>query len=378
MTLITDGFQRRAKLTIPAAQVGSGGVSNYSIVITEAVIGASHSFWTEAQANGGDLRASTDSGGNTRLALDIISLDTSAKTCEINIGQISLSSSIDNEFYLWWKHASAQSQPAAGDSFGQYAAYEAANVARWDMGLTSGAVNDRTSNVNHGTRYGTGGANNLPQETTGKIRKAISFDGVDDYVELGTPASLDYSGTVSISLWHKTNGDYTSSQGLVVNGSAGTGRGGITFGVTDNKYDWLQSGGTLDLTSTTSFSTDEWRHIVVVRTGSTGNWTISLYINGVLDKQNTTTNNPRGNSNTTIGKFGSYNGYYPKGLIDDVRIYNRALTAAGITTNYNNTNSPSTFASLAAADSLGSLIARQGIYSGGRMGSRGIYTGGRL
>jgi hypothetical protein len=77
------------------------------------------------------------------------------------------------------------------------------------------------------------------------------------------------------------------------------------------------------ITSPTSLSANAWTHILTTFTGTTG----TIYINGVL---NTTTNfgSIAMDSNTSsLGIGGSSTGNYFKGIMDDVRIYNYALSA---------------------------------------------------
>jgi len=91
----------------------------------------------------------------------------------------------------------------------------------------------------------------------------------------------------------------------------------------------------IDIGYTIPGSTGTWHHIVGVRNGTTA----YLYIDGQLQAQ--TTNAIVGGNVTTGGislKFGFLGGWGNyNGLLDDVRIYNRVLSAAEIMAIYNAT-----------------------------------------
>ena len=94
------------------------------------------------------------------------------------------------------------------------------------------------------------------------------------------------------------------------------------------------------VTSSTIATADQWYHIVGVRSGTTG----YLYINGILNKQNSVTGNVI--SADTDSQFFIGNISRPTSLsegwngnIAQVSIYNRALTASEIQQNFNATRS---------------------------------------
>ncbi len=189
----------------------------------------------------------------------------------------------------------------------------------------------------------TGTLTNGPVWTTGKFGNGISFDGTDDYVDTGSDPSsvLKITGVMTISEWVKFNGTYNRVQAMVSNYNATTVNATyqFEFGRTANKLTWLQSGASVDATSVNSISDTKWHHLVVVRSGSTGAWTITFYIDGVLDSANSTSVNPgtAGNAfDLVLGKAGNHtaSNQVLDGSLDDVRVYNRALSAAEVTTLY--------------------------------------------
>ncbi len=192
-----------------------------------------------------------------------------------------------------------------------------------------GRAYDLSGNGNHGTLVGD--THSVP----GRFGNALDFDGTGDYVDLGRPANLLITTEMTLSFWHLSAGNYTSNQGLafcVRDSLSSTGLAwGVTFGFTANKYEWFHAGYILP--SNASISTDQWRHITITRCGSAGNWTVSIYIDGVLDVSEVTALDPSPTTDTSfvaIGRPGAADFWYTIGQISDVMIYNRCLSAGEV------------------------------------------------
>ena len=170
---------------------------------------------------------------------------------------------------------------------------------------------------NHGTLRG--GATFAP----GKVGQAFSFDGVDDYVEVADVPSLDITDSITIYAWIKTSatGDWWEIIGKV----PGFPRPGYVLYVNpDSKIqceiikEFPNIAGITE--STTSIEAGEWHHAACVYDGSA----VKVYVNGVLEASNPYSSGiSANNAPLRIGdKF--------DGLIEEVTIYNRALTATEI------------------------------------------------
>lgn len=187
---------------------------------------------------------------------------------------------------------------------------------------------DGSGNGLHGTVTGA-------TYTAGKIGQCLSFNGTSDFVSL--PPGLDNKGHLTITAWMrctdtvKTNNRTIISNSLLVapyasdfdlrfNGAAAPGK---------LRFFW---GNTLLLTSSTELDLNQWYHVAAVRSGSSGNWTARIYVGGRLDGTLTSiTTNPNGSNNQTrIGKYVSLQLDWWKGLLDEVYIWNRALTQPDI------------------------------------------------
>jgi len=208
---------------------------------------------------------------------------------------------------------------------------------RTDLGENDTYFLDSSSYGINGTLDGNGIVN-----VAGKYHTGITFDGTTDAVLLGSPASLQIE-IITISTWFKLNGDYISTQAIVGNYEDNNPGGdnskySLVYGRTDNKFDFYcgtESPGYCAV-STGSISDDDWHHITATRTGSTNNWEVKFYIDGVLDSTTSSiTVDPNvGTYPTSIGKFGDFSGSTFNGQLDDVKIYNRSLTAQEVSELY--------------------------------------------
>ncbi|MFA5828541.1 MAG: LamG-like jellyroll fold domain-containing protein [Candidatus Shapirobacteria bacterium] len=206
-------------------------------------------------------------------------------------------------------------------------------VAHWKFDEGYNTIAHDSVGTNNGT-FGTGSS--APNwSNDGKFGKALSFDG-NDYVTLSTGAEFDLTSVnPSISLWFKTTassgtlyGDYAANNTL--NGFL-TISGGKASGS-------FRDGGTfiLSVGGTKIVNDDNWHYVALVKTSDT---TLSLYIDGKLDA--TGSNSSYNNSNLiggvlpSLGRNPEYNNDFYTGLLDEVKIYNHALTGDEIKQDYN-------------------------------------------
>ena len=210
-----------------------------------------------------------------------------------------------------------------GTWFTYCSANPAPTVTAGGGGGSTATAYDRSGNSNDGTL--TGG----PTPDRGIIGQAMSFDGVDDYISVADDSSLRGMSELTISMWAKK-------------GTADIKPVGYWDTDSYRYYIFRESSGTLQFYTYTSgqvggsFSTgalDGWHHYVARYDGSE----MSLYIDGVKDS---TTFSQSGNisnsSNATsliIGAEYDETGNQD-GSIDDVRIYDRALSSDEITRLY--------------------------------------------
>jgi len=189
-------------------------------------------------------------------------------------------------------------------------------VGWWKFDETSGTVAyDSSGNGNDGNLM------NGPAWTTGKIGGALSFDGVNDYVNLGFVLPMTYTKVAWVI-------------------KTGTSRGNIlsynmshSFWVDSSGYLAVQHyySGSVKIADGVHFPLNQWMQV-----GSTYNAdtkTISLFKNGSLVSTSNNIQELSANVRAYVGTYNSSN--FWTGLIDDVRIYDRALSAEEVQALYN-------------------------------------------
>ena len=179
-----------------------------------------------------------------------------------------------------------------------------------------------------------------PTWTTGRVGGALSFDGVNDFVNVGAGASLNIINALTIEFWAK-NFDWPSQQYRTVTwkGRHSSPPGwGVMTGDTRNNYGfyaWI--GGVWTFTNGPALANlDAWNHIVFTYDRTDNR--IRIYYNGALVMSPVAA--PAGGLIDTSGvslRIGYPYSNFFHGLIDEVRIYNRALTEAEVRANFNAT-----------------------------------------
>ncbi len=212
-----------------------------------------------------------------------------------------------------------------------YSAYPA-SVSQSIPGLVSWYKGEGNANDAVGGNNGTlvNGAAFAP----GKVGQAFSFDGVDDYVDLGNPASLDIPGSLTVEAWvnYETLSQYKY---LVADFNAGGHVSQGSLGILqDGRFFWYQSmtdGSFIQVEGATTAVAGQWYHVGVVRDDVAK--TVTLYVNGVEDARSSYAGTAVGLQQTKFLGGATpvgFPGDFFNGRIDEPSIYNRALRAAEI------------------------------------------------
>jgi len=203
----------------------------------------------------------------------------------------------------------------------------------WNM---DSDASDSSGNELHGTIVGD------VSLTSGKFENAYSFGGYNDYIEIPDSQLLDLSNELTISTWvnHSSTplkswetilakGDNSYRLHLCGFGFCGAGN--------DSSFAFGANGLSVsNLSSNVIPEANTWYNIVTTYDGAT----IKIYVNGVLKNSANVTGSIQTNN---YGLGIAYNNEkfqenrYWNGLIDDVAIWNRALTQTEITALYNDT-----------------------------------------
>ncbi len=188
---------------------------------------------------------------------------------------------------------------------------------------------DTSTSGNHAVAYGSPG----PTFVDGKIGKAISVTGSTGYVQTSSNVNISGNQARTLNVWFSSPSIVTAAP--VSTGGTGTGQlfdlylkntgefGGHFYGA---KYDTLT-----DPSTNPTYALDTWTMATLVYQGGK---TVDVYKNGQFFKTatipgqlNTT------NSKLSVGSGGAYGPAYT-GLVDDVALWKRALSAAEIQSIY--------------------------------------------
>jgi len=198
-----------------------------------------------------------------------------------------------------------------------------------------GNANDKIGSYN-GTVSGatlSTGRNNLSNS-------AYSFDGLSNYIELGT-GMLSGDGDFSILLWINTTQIVSSNTVGRIHQQRSQGAGGyngqymvelnsdgkIKFNSYSNgSYKW-------NTTSSIALNDGEWHHLAFVQTGNGG----QMYLNGIHDQTDNTSGRVTllTTNKTYLGGDLRDNNRWYSGKVDDLKIFNRSLSESEIQTLYN-------------------------------------------
>jgi len=215
------------------------------------------------------------------------------------------------------------------------------NIAKYGtlLNINAGLVgwwkfdeNTGTSAYDSSGNGNTGTLTNGPTWTTGKINSALSFDGFDDYVTIGNASVFNNFADMTISVWIYLNGWGTWDPSVIC-------RKDWIYELhvmRDNKcLEFLTGdnwGGGALRTANNSLTLGAWHHVVAVKDTATAKK--YLYINGSLSASGGSGYAPTG-SNTAPVEISGPSGRAFDGKIDDVRVYNRVLSADDVTALYN-------------------------------------------
>jgi len=199
-------------------------------------------------------------------------------------------------------------------------------VAAYSFNEGSGTtLHDTSGNGNNGTLQG--GAS---WTTSGKYGGAISFNGTNAYINVPNSSSLQVTSAMTLEAWVNPS---------LVNGAWRD----VIYKGNDNYYLEADStgikpvaGGTFggsngNAIGTGALTVNTWAHLAGTYDGAT----LRLYVNGVQVSSVAKTGAITASTNALqIGGDSIYGQYFP-GTIDEIRIYNRALSATEIQSDMN-------------------------------------------
>jgi hypothetical protein len=203
----------------------------------------------------------------------------------------------------------------------------------------NGNANDATGNGFNGIINGA----TLSTDKFGVAQKALNFAGIASvripnlYNAVSQPLQ-----NVTYSLWFKPNQNYGAADfySLIIR----TTDAGFTdmigkpdlSSVENNKFqfymfDNVANVGRISKATTINFTANQWVHVVATR----ANGTMKIYLNAVKEGETAYPNPSVFYPDLYLGGHSTFNRWYFNGAMDDLRIYNRALSDAEVQAIYN-------------------------------------------
>jgi hypothetical protein len=200
-------------------------------------------------------------------------------------------------------------------------------VGYWNFDVGTGTSAPDLSGNSNTANFGTGSS--APGWVAGNYGIGVSFDG-NDYINIGNSAPLNNLTNMTISAWINPNAFSASYRSGIVSRRGAT--GGLNFDLSGSseaggagKIEVMEAGGNF-VQGATTLTTGNWYYVTAVMEGNT----VKLYLNGSLDGSGTLSWTWDSSTPIYFGNINNINYYWFNGKIDEVRIYNRALSPAEV------------------------------------------------
>ncbi|MBX3241190.1 MAG: LamG domain-containing protein [Chitinophagaceae bacterium] len=189
----------------------------------------------------------------------------------------------------------------------------------------NGNTNDESGNNNHGTALRSG----LTSDKAGAANKAFNFDG-SNYIKVPNSVSLSsIKETISITAWV-----YNTDQLVSIVCKAENEGLAMHFRLfSDSQILFANSGSAADFPVTLN-PVNNWKHIAIVSDGMS----VKYYLNGAIHSTLPTYSDGYTTDTSTDMYIGSdTHGFIEnhRGVLDEIRIYNRLLTGEEVKEIYN-------------------------------------------
>ncbi len=342
-------WTKRLPLTIQQTQInGTAALANFPVLVSRTLtsLRSTANGGNVAQANGNDILF-TASDGITKLDHEIETYNPATGQLIAWVRIPSLSATVNTAIYLYVGNPSASNQQNAAGVWETN--YKGVWHLKENPSFAGAVIMDSTSNAYHGTSYGSMPAS---ASTTAKVGQGLTFDGSNDYVDLGTAAnvnSLTNNFTVSAWVWPTS----LSGTRRFISAARALSNNGFGFG-TYGTYPRLTTYGRKSYTRATTLSLNAWAKLDAVMSNNN----VLFYRNGVYLGTVTYTQGGIVNPDdalrlgaSTITGSASASEFFA-GTMDEVRVSGGVRNSYWIQAEYNNQNAPTSFVTFGTIQSI--------------------------
>ncbi len=213
-------------------------------------------------------------------------------------------------------------------------------VSFWPFDENSGCIANDGFGINNGV-LSPACPENSPSRLFGKVGRALSFNGVDDFVQVENARSLNPNSSISLSAWVKWEIDPETGESwasIVNKGVDNQYR--LHHNRTNTAFEFAlrTSRGNRWIASNTKPEKDAWYFVVGTYDGKE----MRLYVNGALESTQSWSGMILGSATPLHIGSRTVNDRYFNGVLDEVGLWNRALSASEINAIYleSNNNKP--------------------------------------
>jgi len=203
-------------------------------------------------------------------------------------------------------------------------------IAIYSLDQSSGnSATDSSGNAYHGTITGA-------TWVVGRKGNALSFDGNDDRVDLGNMQVLAGSSGLTISAWFNPRVIPTGTNNLdavIWQHDSWDNFVGMRFDSNaQGFYGSIRKNGAMCSAGIpySTLATNRWHHVVFIFDKGTGKIFLNGALNGSCNNSASFTSAPDLSNNMYLGTLNLEANHYFNGVVDEVRIFNRVLTAAEV------------------------------------------------